>query len=116
MFRHRHARNEGPITAPAPSGLPATNPAHVEPLDRALVVLLAYTAEKRVPASAVINPLLVAWDAAHEVGPGVAGPIEDLLTAAVHRAALEASEIVACVDEVRIHVLEMAVLSQLAAS
>ncbi len=85
----------------------------VERLDRALASLGAFTTERAVPTSVVINPLLVVWDAAHEVGAEVSGPVEALLTAAVQRTTLGPDELVSCSDEVRALALQETVLSEL---
>lgn len=85
----------------------------VERLDLALASLIPFTRERSVPTSVVINPLLVVWDAAHDVGAEVSGPVESLLTAAVQRATLGADELLACTDEVRALALQETVLADL---
>lgn len=85
----------------------------VERLDRALTSLGAFTSDRAVPTSVVINPLLVVWDAAHEVGAEVSEPVESLLTAAVQRTTLGADELLSCSDEVRALALQQTVLSEL---
>lgn len=85
----------------------------VERLDRALASLGAFTTDRAVPTSVVINPLLVVWDAAHEVGAEVSEPVEALLTAAVQRTTLGADELLSCSHKVRALALQEMVLSEL---
>lgn len=85
----------------------------VQRLDRALATLGQFTRDRAVPTSAVINPLLVVWDAAHEVGEEVSSPVETLLTAAVQRTTLGSDELVTCAEEVRALALQETVLAEL---
>lgn len=85
----------------------------VQRLDQALATLGQFTRDRAVPTSAVINPLLVVWDAAHEVGEEVSSPVEALLTAAVQRTTIGSDELVSCVEEVRALALQETVLAEL---
>lgn len=116
MFRRRHHIEDELNRAREWVILSAGSCSCEESLDESLDRLMAFTSEQLVPASAVINPLLIAWDAAHEVAQEAAVPIEALLTTSVQRVLLDANEIVECVEEVRSIALQMAILAQLAAS
>lgn len=83
----------------------------LEALERALTALMEFTRDRSVPASVLVNPLLVVWDTAHGIGPDVSGPVEALLTVAVHRASIGSDEVIACVQEVRAFAVQEAVLS-----
>lgn len=85
----------------------------VENLERAVGTLMDFAADKQIPASVLVNPLLVLWDAAHEVDPAVSAPVEALLTVAVHRSTLGSDELIGCLQEVRALAIQEAVLSAL---
>ncbi len=85
----------------------------VENLERAVASVMEFAADKQIPASVVVNPLLVLWDAAHEVDPLVSVPVEALLTVAVHRSTLGSDEVIGCIQEVRALAIQEAVLAEL---
>ena len=88
-------------------------PGTVEQLDRGLALLMEFTRDDSIPASILVNPLLVVWEAARDVGIEVSGPVEAMLTAAVRRSTLTADEVRSCVHEVRALALQETVLSVL---
>lgn len=97
-----------PTRAPRPVG---DMTGSLEVLERALATLMEFTRDRWVPASVLVNPLLVVWDSARGIGPDVSGPVEALLTVAVQRASIGSDEVIACVQEVRAFAVQEAVLS-----
>ena len=85
-------------------------------LDQAVAGLGPYLAEAFIPASAVINPLLDVWDAAHSIDPCASSPVEPLLTVLVTRTWVTPSELTATLDEVRAAALEASLLLNALAS
>lgn len=61
----------------------------------------SFLQETYIPTSAVTNPLLVLWDAAHDIDPVVSSPVEHLLTALVTRTWVTPAELSATVEQVR---------------
>lgn len=92
---------------------PEYSPERIERLEHSLRSLSDFARDRIVPTSLVVNPLLLVWDAAHELDPGVAAPVEGLLTVAVQRTTLEADELFHCIDEVRALILQHTVLADL---
>lgn len=70
-------------------------------LEEAIADLVPYLAEETVSASLMINPLLLVWDGAHDLGPAVARPVETMLTALVHRSTVSTGEVLSLMDETR---------------
>lgn len=85
----------------------------LERLDQGLHYLSEFTRDRFVPTSLVVNPLLSVWGTAHEIDSEVSGPVEALLTVAMHRATLEADELLHFIDEVRAEALQHTVLAEL---
>lgn len=83
-------------------------------LEASLRPVVPFIKERFVSASAVVNPLLSVWDAAHDLGPTVSEPVEELLTMAVQRSVITGQEIAACVEAVRALAAQEVILSQLA--
>lgn len=85
-------------------------------LDEAVAGLGPFLTETFIPTSAVINPLLVVWDAANEIDPCVSSPVERLLTVLVARTWVRPSELTATLDEVRAAASQASLLIEALAS
>lgn len=81
-----------------------------ERFEAALANVAGYLGDDFVPAGLIINPLLLAWDAAHDIDAAVAVPLEELLTGIIHRASVQRKEILEVLDEVRALAVSTAVL------
>lgn len=97
---------------PAGTWSPPSDPVdeRVDRLDRAVAGLDPYLPEQSTGAAGLVNPLLVVWDAAQAVHPAVAGPVEDLLTALLHRLTVPTAEVRAVVEETRARALQVLIL------
>lgn len=96
---------------PAPTPPPPAEA--LEGLEEALAELAEFTRDRYVSAPYLINPLLAVWDTAHHVSPDVSRPVEELLTASIHRNLIEAGELEACIGQVRELAAHEALLWQL---
>jgi hypothetical protein len=81
-------------------------------LESAIAALGPYLRERNIPSGQVINPLLDVWTLARRVNPGVARPVEELLTALISRTTTTSAELVTALDEVQIAALQIRVLSR----
>ena len=100
---------------PVPVGSPrvrSTAPVEdrVTALDESISALDPYLREEFTHPAALVNPLLVVWDAAQDVDPGVSCPVEELLTDLLHRTTVATSEIVTAMEEVRARAVQVLVL------
>ncbi len=107
-------RSPAQIRAATARRMPLTRPPvedRVERLDRTVAALDPYLREPAVSASTLVNPLLVVWDAAHDVVPDVATPVERLLTGLVHCTTVPATDVLEAVDDARARALQVLVLT-----
>lgn len=105
--RHRTS----PKTSYQPSRVVRLDEHGQERLEAALADVAGYLRDEFVPAGLMINPLLSAWDAAHEFDADVAVPLEELMTALIHRASVQRKEILEVLDEVRALAVSTALLA-----
>lgn len=83
----------------------------VDRLDETLKTLDPYLQEPAASAGALVNPLLVVWDAAHAVHPEVATPVEKLLTGLLHRTTVPVDDVLVAVEDMRARALQVLVLT-----
>lgn len=83
----------------------------VDRLDETLKTLDPYLQEPAASAGALVNPLLVVWDAAHAVHPEVAAPVEKLLTGLLHRTMVPVDDVLVAVEDMRARALQVLVLT-----
>jgi hypothetical protein len=80
-------------------------------LDEVIAMASAYVTEKWIPTTSLINPMLEVWEAANAIHPAVARPVEEFLTALIHRTTVAPDEIGAVVDETRLLALQASVIA-----
>lgn len=107
-------RSQVQVAALAARRLEAVRPPledRVNRLDETLKTLDPYLREPSACAAALVNPLLVVWDAAHAVHPEVAIPVEKLLTGLLRRSTIPAADVFDAVGDMRARALQVLVLA-----
>jgi len=80
-------------------------------LDEAIAMTSAYLTDEWIPTTSLINPMLEVWEAAHAIHPAVARPVEEFLTALIHRTTVTPAEIDAVAKEVKLLTLQACVIA-----